>query len=679
MKKINKKYFKKYLIGSSFLTLPLLSVTSISCSSNQAYESSTKSEIEDQFKKFANSLVREEIKNNLYYENFDFSQSTDNSAISLTIDQISNILSIPSLSNSYNYLFWVTKESSTQSILVELEVKQKNSNNSYRNSKYVKRISNIKTLSEQEKTNLDNSYLNWQNQSNNIEIMNTSSNQKLEASNFNNILPSYLKVENININYEKALQSISVNNSNSLININYDDREGQIKLELKIINPNTKLVFYGKDFSKNHVLVLNNFAKQNDRNNEISSIFNVLSKIIDVNSIITQNKKLPILPSGINTFEKTMNFFKSLKANISENQNGETLNNIITLLEESTQANKWFKLTLKTVANDVTGNLLVTWTIVDRFTNYIISPLNINKVTTINNLFNLKESIVDVDHIYQSYNLLKTLKIKNKYSVKASSITANQINNDWILTNTNIKDIFSDIKKSTDNQYLEFTKTTKDKTSSFRFKLNTSFVISNDIEGTLAIPFIMEIKLTNEQFTSELKTQYIEVLPPNGKSGTGENQSYNSAIRSASIVVGDYLKNTIYIANKIYKYFQTNQNIELTVNNEYYFNSLIGKNEDEFITLFEEQLKEKIKKEITTDQEEIKNFLESYKISFNLPKNTFVIYDKNAKTISTQISEIKLISKNNQSNQNEIPYYENGTLQQLPKSKLVVKFVANNN
>lgn len=678
MKKINNKYLKKYLIGSSLLTLPLLSITSISCSSNQAFESSTKSEIEEQFKKFANSLVREEIKNNLYYENFDFSQSSNNSAISLTIEQISNILSIPSLSNSYNYLFWVTKESSTQSILIELEVKQKNSNESYRNSKYAKRISNIKSLSEQEKTNLDNSYLKWQSQSNNIEIMNKSSNQKLDTNNFSNILPSYLRVENININYEKALQSIGTNNQNSLINIDYNDREGQINLELKIIDPNTKLVLYGKDFSKNHILVLNNFAKQNDRNNEISSIFSTLSTVIDVNSIITQNKKIPILPSGINTFEKTMNFFKTLKNNASENQNSTNLNNIITLLENSTQANKWFKLTSKTVANDVTGNLLVTWTVVDRFTDYIISPLNINKVTTVNNLFNLKESIVDVDHIYQSYNLLKTLKVKNKYSVKASSIKANQINNDWILNNTNIKDIFSNITKSTDNQYLEFTRTTKDKTSSFRFKVNTSFVIPNDIEGTLAIPFIMEIKLTDEQFTSEVKTQYIEVLPPNGKSGTGDNQSYNSAIRSASIVVGDYLKNTIYVANRIYKYFQTNASVEIVIDNEYYFNSLIGKSENEFVTLFEEQLKDKIKKEITTDQDEIKYFLENYKISFSLPKNTFVNYDKTAKTISTQDSEIKLINKNNQTNQNEVPYYEGGNLQTLPKSKLVVKFVPSN-
>lgn len=678
MKKINNKYLKKYLIGSSLLTLPLLSITSISCSSNQAFESSTKSEIEEQFKKFANSLVREEIKNNLYYENFDFSQSSNNSAISLTIEQISNILSIPSLSNSYNYLFWVTKESSTQSILIELEVKQKNSNESYRNSKYAKRISNIKSLSEQEKTNLDNSYLKWQSQSNNIEIMNKSSNQKLDTNNFSNILPSYLRVENININYEKALQSIGTNNQNSLINIDYNDREGQINLELKIIDPNTKLVLYGKDFSKNHILVLNNFAKQNDRNNEISSIFSTLSTVIDVNSIITQNKKIPILPSGINTFEKTMNFFKTLKNNASENQNSTNLNNIVTLLENSTQANKWFKLTSKTVANDVTGNLLVTWTVVDRFTDYIISPLNINKVTTVNNLFNLKESIVDVDHIYQSYNLLKTLKVKNKYSVKASSIQANQINNDWILNNTNIKDIFSNITKSTDNQYLEFTRTTKDKTSSFRFKVNTSFVIPNDIEGTLAIPFIMEIKLTDEQFTSEVKTQYIEVLPPNGKSGTGDNQSYNSAIRSASIVVGDYLKNTIYVANRIYKYFQTNASVEIVINNEYYFNSLIGKSENEFVTLFEEQLKNKIKKEITTDQDEIKYFLENYKISFGLPKNTFVNYDKTAKTISTQDSEIKLINKNNQTNQNEVPYYEGGNLQTLPKSKLVVKFVPSN-
>lgn len=678
MKKINNKYLKKYLIGSSLLTLPLLSITSISCSSNQAFESSTKSEIEEQFKKFANSLVREEIKNNLYYENFDFSQSSNNSAISLTIEQISNILSIPSLSNSYNYLFWVTKESSTQSILIELEVKQKNSNESYRNSKYAKRISNIKSLSEQEKTNLDNCYLKWQSQSNNIEIMNKSSNQKLDTNNFSNILPSYLRVENININYEKALQSIGTNNQNSLINIDYNDREGQINLELKIIDPNTKLVLYGKDFSKNHILVLNNFAKQNDRNNEISSIFSTLSTVIDVNSIITQNKKIPILPSGINTFEKTMNFFKTLKNNASENQNSTNLNNIVTLLENSTQANKWFKLTSKTVANDVTGNLLVTWTVVDRFTDYIISPLNINKVTTVNNLFNLKESIVDVDHIYQSYNLLKTLKVKNKYSVKASSIQANQINNDWILNNTNIKDIFSNITKSTDNQYLEFTRTTKDKTSSFRFKVNTSFVIPNDIEGTLAIPFIMEIKLTDEQFTSEVKTQYIEVLPPNGKSGTGDNQSYNSAIRSASIVVGDYLKNTIYVANRIYKYFQTNASVEIVIDNEYYFNSLIGKSENEFVTLFEEQLKDKIKKEITTDQDEIKYFLENYKISFGLPKNTFVNYDKTAKTISTQDSEIKLINKNNQTNQNEVPYYEGGNLQTLPKSKLVVKFVPSN-
>lgn len=676
MKKNNNKFLKKIFIGSSFLFLPFLAINTISCSNRETINASTEKEIENQFRIFKNSLVKEQIRNNLYFENFNFYQDVNTNSVQLTINEINDFLSISPLSNSYNYLFLVSKNENQQSISIEMEIHEKNSNRKYKNSNYIKTINGIKSLTEQEKITLNKNYLDWKSQINNIEITNTTTNQKLNNSEFNTILPSYLKVENINIDYQKALTSIGLTKEKSLVSVEFNDWLGQIQFDLKIIDPKTKLVFYESNYEKNHILVLNNFAKQTERNNEISSIYNVLSKIIDVETILPSNIKLPYLPSGINNFEKIKELIINLKNN-SENKENEIINNIITVLENSTQQNKWFKLTTKTVGNDVTGSLVITWTIVDRFTNYSISPININKITTINNLYNLKNSITNVDHIYQSYNLLKTLKTNSKYKVKASTIKATDVNNDWILSNTNIKTLFSNIAKSTDGQYLEFSVTSNSVTSSFRFKVNTPFVIANDIDGTLSIPFIMEIKLTNNEFNTSEKEKFINVLPPSGISGTGQNQSYNSAISSASIVIGDYLINHIDIASKIYNYFKTNQNIEITIDNEFYFNDLIGKTQDEFVKLFEEEIKEKVKNGITTNQEEVKNFLNSFKILFAISNNKIVAYDKNSKTISTESVDIKLVNKNSETEQIEIPFYDNGTVQSFPKSKFTIKLISN--
>lgn len=101
MKKIN------WAIKLTILSSLSLSGFLISCSNNQTVNAKTKDQINKQYEYFANALIKENIKNNLYFENFIFDEN--NQAI-LNLDEINTLLSMQNLSNSYEYKFILNKD-----------------------------------------------------------------------------------------------------------------------------------------------------------------------------------------------------------------------------------------------------------------------------------------------------------------------------------------------------------------------------------------------------------------------------------------------------------------------------------------------------------------------------------------------------------------------------------------
>lgn len=694
MKKIN------WAIKLTILSSLSLSGFLISCSNNQTVNAKTKDQINKQYEYFANALIKENIKNNLYFENFIFDEN--NQAI-LNLDEINTLLSMQNLSNSYEYKFILNKDINNNSIKINMQLRIKNSNTDFIDyGKVEKIIYSVKSLTLDEQNALNNIYDNWYKNSNKVIIKNNITNEILEQSKISTILPSYLQMNDITFDYSTTGLNQTISKENVETNKIFNDYLGQIVWDLSIINSKTKLIFYPKNILHKQ-MIINGFANLNDRNSEIIDIFDKLSRTFSIVTLIGSDKKIPYLASGVTTVEQFKSMFELINKNL-KNEANQYIDNILQILNDAINQTKWFNLEMTSNANDITGNLVITWKLVDRFTSYEIFPSNINKITTINDMLTLSKKITEnnqevedlsaIDNGYKAYQLLTSLEINNKYVNLPSNNIISSINIDWLLSNTNIKTLFPDIVKSQDNKYLEFSMTTDSKTNKFRFSLDLTKVTDikpNLIIGTIQLPFIMQIQL-EDLFVSSTpdinnllvnSIQYIDFLPPSGKSDSLNNSSYNSAQRDAFINIGGYLTKDLEIASFIYDYFATNKDITIIINNENYFNEILNKcldDESQISVVLKTEINDTILKAILNNQSSTNNsldiikFLEKYKLEFALVKNKLSSYDSNNKTISSSEIQIKIIP-NNESNTSHIEYYKNGVLTALPNVKFIIKYI----
>ncbi len=695
MKKIN------WAIKLTILSSLSLSGFLISCSNNQTVNAKTKDQINKQYEYFANALIKENIKNNLYFENFIFDEN--NQAI-LNLDEINTLLSMQNLSNSYEYKFILNKDINNNSIKINMQLRIKNSNTDFIDyGKVEKIIYSVKSLTLDEQNSLNNIYDNWYKNSNKVIIKNNITNEILEQSRISTILPSYLQMNDITFDYSTTGLNQTISKENVETNKIFNDYLGQIVWDLSIINSKTKLIFYPKNILHKQ-MIINGFANLNDRNAEIIDIFDKLSRTFSIVTLIGSDKKIPYLASGVTTVEQFKSMFELINKNL-KNETNQYIDNILQILNDAINKTKWFNLEMTSNANDITGNLVITWKLVDRFTSYEIFPSNINKITTINDMLTLSKKITEnnqevedlsaIDNGYKAYQLLTSLEINNKYVNLPSNNIISSINIDWLLSNTNIKTLFPDIVKSQDNKYLEFSMTTDSKTNKFRFSLDLTKVTDikpNLIIGTIQLPFIMQIQL-EDLFVSSTpdinnplvnSIQYIDFLPPSGKSDSSNNSSYNSAQRDAFINIGGYLTKDLEIASFIYDYFAANKDIIIIINNENYFNEILNKcldDESQISVVLKTEINDTILKAILNNQSSTNNsldvikFLEKYKFEFALVKNKLSSYDSNNKTISSSEIQIKIIP-NNESNTSHIEYYKNGVLTSLPNVKFIIKYIA---
>ncbi len=603
------------------------------------------------------------------------------------------------------FTVWLLEQDiNTNSIKINMQLRIKNSNMDFIDyGKVEKIIYSVKSLTLDEQNALNNIYDNWYKNSNKVIIKNNITNEILEQSKISTILPSYLQMNDITFDYSTTGLNQTISKENVETNKIFNDYLGQIVWDLSIINSKTKLIFYPKNILHKQ-MIINGFANLNDRNAEIIDIFDKLSRTFSIVTLIGSDKKIPYLASGVTTVEQFKSMFELINKNL-KNETNQYIDNILQILNDAINKTKWFNLEMTSNANDITGNLVITWKLVDRFTSYEIFPSNINKITTINDMLTLSKKITEnnqevedlsaIDNGYKAYQLLTSLEINNKYVNLPSNNIISSINIDWLLSNTNIKTLFPNIVKSQDNKYLEFSMTTNSKTNKFRFSLDLTKVTDikpNLIIGTIQLPFIMQIQL-EDLFVSSTpdinnplvnSIQYIDFLPPSGKSDSSNNSSYNSAQRDAFINIGGYLTKDLEIASFIYDYFAANKDITIIINNENYFNEILNKcldDESQISVVLKTEINDTILKAILNNQSSTNNsldiikFLEKYKLEFALVKNKLSSYDSNNKTISSSEIQIKIIP-NNESNTSHIEYYKNGVLTSLPNVKFIIKYIA---
>ena len=280
-----------------------------------------------------------------------------------------------------------------------------------------------------------------------------------------------------------------------------------------------------------------------------------------------------------------------------------------------------------------------------------------------------------IDNVYQAYQIFSKLNLTNINSQLASSMNAT-INNDWLLNSTNIQQLLPNITtNNSNNGYLEFDLTTNQITSKFRLKLEGNInKISNDISGILRIPFVLEIKVENSNFNET--NNWIKVLPPNGKSGVGENVSYNSAVREAYIQVGGFLTKDTQVASLIYSVFNqlANKTLTIEIEDKSYFEYLKQRSEKEIPTILENEINNFIQSKISdpNQQNEISDFLKKYSLSFGFTDNQGLKYDQTNKTISTNQVSLKIL---NSSDNFVIDFYESGQKKEFPMVQISIKLI----
>lgn len=678
--KFKSKTNKKLLVSFGLLScVGLVTLPIISCSKNNVV-SLNEQQINEQFSKFYNSIEKSNIKNNLYFENFNFDNQT-NKAI-LSVDEIGNIISIEKLSNAYQYQFELTKNIEEKTIEIEMKMQLKNStNNSFLNplnQQYkIKKINNIKSLDDAQKNNLNSIYQNWKtNGANSLTITNINSNVELKKENYKDVLPSYLSLNNIDLNFNN-FQNTTPANFVFDFNYNFNNVNGSIDATLDVLNKETQLKYYVDNFEQVNQIQITGFANEKDRNTEIQNLYDTLSETFNLKTIL-DGKQIPFLASGVTTKQDVINLFDAIKT-IKPNPN---IDKILEIINNTNNQNQWYEISLTTSASDTIGNIIIDWTIADKFTGYKIRPEYITKTTTINDMLQLVNSDDQgnknygiIDNVYQAYQIFSKLNLTNINSQLASSMNET-INNDWLLNSTNIQQLLPNITtNNSNNGYLEFDLTTNQITSKFRLKLEGNInKISNDISGILRIPFVLEIKVENSNFNET--NNWIKVLPPNGKSGVGENVSYNSAVREAYIQVGGFLTKDTQVASLIYSVFNqlANKTLTIEIEDKSYFEYLKQRSEKEIPTILENEINNFIQSKISdpNQQNEISDFLKKYSLSFGFTDNQGLKYDQTNKTISTNQVNLKIL---NSSDNFVIDFYESGQKKEFPIVQISIKLI----
>lgn len=684
----------KYLIIASSMPILFLPVSfSISCSNQNNNSNLNQDLIDEQYELFYQSNI---IEQKVYFQNVNFNE--ENKAL-LSIDEISKFISLPKLSSSFDYLFELSKNENEQTIIIVMKMKFKNSSNEIYNLNpsneifKTKLLKNVLNLTDENIQNINNLFNQWTSEENknSFNVKNVLTNKTLDKTKYNTMLPSYLSNPNIELSFNGNYN----NNENIIIEFYFNDVEGIITSKLSVYNPKTNLEFFINNHDEKNKITITGFETSTNRNEQITSIYSKLAKTVDLksSSLLGNDKNIPFLSSGVNTVEDVKMLFQAISNNITNSN--EIVNNILEVL--NTIEDQWFNFNITRTANDINGILNIDWTIVDKFTGYLIRPENIVKVTTINGMLSLKLPIdeansenknyeyAQINNVYEVYKKLELLNLKQMKDF--NSISETNINNQWLITNTNIDDIFSNNDFKNENDYVCFSNTSLNHKNEFRLKINESNanISKNEINGTISSSIILEIKLNGKFNGEEEETQqWMKVLPPSGISGSGDNLSFNSATNESFLKVGGFRTKLIENASKIYQYLSNTQNNKITIeiNDVNFFNQLLDEcllNQKKLVEIINENIKIYLKNKFP-DDEQIKKLIEELNISIDLSPIP-VNYDQALNKITTESAPFKIVKFSSNSNEFfEVPFYNSDNEKQsFPLVSVEVSLIPSSN
>ena len=578
------------LAGGAVLLTPL---TIVACSSS-ANTNISQQWIDETYRKFENSILT--IENNvLYKEYFDVNNTDANGWFKIDQAIINKILNNSNLENTpeVQEQYFGKIENNTLLITYKLFKVEDEGQQQELKASFTfddKKISNIKSLSENDKEEIKKILESWQ--SHDIKIKNDAT--ELEKNKYSDIPTLLLKSDRNDENnkfFSETLKSFTETNAkdkNFKLKFLLDFQDQKINIKLNVIFDDflNIPILLDKTSSDKQLKTITGFKQNAQYQKEVEEIYKPLGRYYDLSEFNSQ-KEYPRLASSIYDVEQVGIFLNEIK----EKVNDENKFKLPEFFDQSKTSNLWYELKVDINANDIIGTVNADFTIVDKFTKTEIRPQNVTKIMTLNKFHPLvadrdkKEDYATMENVYQAYKLFEKINLNDKNQTLASKDPSLNIDFDWLKNQTdfskgkefevsfdlsqiekpeekpasNLADADATSKKVTNKfRVLKFNNKKVDQTGAAPYADITEDkikqeIVNDDVIGVKKIPVVLQIQLNIE---GQKQDQWYTVLP-HIKTINGTIEEDFSA-KSADVKyaqIGGYRDNDLDTSGKIYQEF----------------------------------------------------------------------------------------------------------------------------
>ena len=601
----SQRWFKKIIAPAlGVLSVVTVSPLAIIACSNQANSSGiTQAWINQKYQSFQNALLVNPTKF-LFAEYFDQSNLDENGRFEISPEIVQKLFNLEQPENDPAIKEKYYGKIETNQLIITYELISDNKVLTPTFALKPQVVSNLQTLTEQQKTTFKKLETNWTSHA--IEIKNGTN--KLAENQYSTIGVNLLKTEQndeTNKFFSETLKKFKDDNKSDWENnqwtlkfaITFNDikngenTEGEISIKLDIYNDdywNLPLIVNEPGSTvTNHTKKINGFKSNQKHQEEVIALYQPLGKFYDLSefnnnkpykqlaSSIYDIKELGILLNKIKTADTNNKF--ELPEYFDKSKNDPT-----------NSKNLWYKLETEINANDINGTTNIDFTIVDNFTGVKIRPQNVTKIMTLTKFFplvNNRDNPTDyatMENIFQAYKLFEKINLKDTEKLQTlpskfnTTIDFNFLKDktDFSKQNKEFDITFNDNKP--DGEKPKFTQTNK-----FRiFKINdvetktnkqsgpsnppvasNDLIKNDDVNGIKEVPVLLQIQLDMDAQPDQpngpnnKQNEWYTVLP-HTKSSTSTGDVFSSKseeIRYAKI--GGFRTKEIDLTNKIYKLF----------------------------------------------------------------------------------------------------------------------------
>ena len=600
----SQRWFKKIIAPA----LGVLSVVAISplviiACSNQANSSGiTQAWINQKYQSFQNALLVNPTKF-LFAEYFDQSNLDENGRFEISPEIVQKLFNLEQPENDPAIKEKYYGKIETNQLIITYELISDNKVLTPTFALKPQVVSNLQTLTEQQKTTFRSLETKWTNHT--IEIKNGTN--KLEENQYSTIGVNLLKTEQndeTNKFFSETLKKFKDDNKSDWENnqwtlkfaITFNDikngenTEGKISIKLDIYNDdywNLPLIVNDPGSAvTNHTKKIKGFKSNQKHQEEVIALYQPLGKFYDL-SEFNSNKPYKQLASSIYDIKELGILLNKIET--ADNNNKFELPEYFDQSKNDSMNSKnlWYKLETEINANDINGTTNIDFTIVDNFTGVKIRPQNVTKIMTLTKFFplvNNRDNPTDyatMENIFQAYKLFEKINLKEKLKELPSNFNT-PIDFNFLKDKTDFSkqeqefDItFNDNKPDGEkpkftqtNKFRIFkindieTKTNKQSGPSNPPAANNDLVKNDDVNGIKEVPVLLQIQLDMDaqpdqpNGSNNKQNEWYTVLP-HTKSSTSTGDVFSSKseeIRYAKI--GGFRTKEIDLTNKIYKLFE---------------------------------------------------------------------------------------------------------------------------